>query len=64
LGHGAVDFDEIIRELNKMNYTGPLSVEWEDSGMDRIYGAEEALRFVRNVDFDPSNLAFDDSMEK
>jgi hypothetical protein len=32
--------------------------------MDRIYGAEEALRFVRNVDFDPSNLAFDDSMEK
>lgn len=64
LGHGAIDFDEIIRELNKMNYRGPLSVEWEDSGMDRLYGAEEALRFVRNVDFDPSNLAFDDSMEK
>lgn len=64
LGHGDIDFDEIIRELNAMNYTGPLSVEWEDSGMDRIYGAKEALDFVRNVDFKPSNLAFDGSMEK
>mgnify|MGYP006283609585 FL=1 len=64
LGHGDIDFDEIIRELNAMNYTGPLSVEWEDSGMDRIYGAKEALNFVRNVDFKASNLAFDGSMEK
>ncbi|HKM05689.1 MAG TPA: sugar phosphate isomerase/epimerase family protein, partial [Sphaerochaeta sp.] len=33
LGHGNVDFDGIIRELNHIGYTGPLSVEWEDSGM-------------------------------
>ena len=64
LGHGDIDFDEIIRELNEMNYTGPLSVEWEDSGMDRVYGAREALEFVRDVDFKPSELAFDESMEK
>ncbi|MGM0682498.1 MAG: sugar phosphate isomerase/epimerase family protein, partial [Thermodesulfobacteriota bacterium] len=64
LGHGDVNFEEIIRELNEMNYTGPLSVEWEDSGMDREYGAREAVRFVRNIDFEPSELAFDESMEK
>lgn len=64
LGHGDVDFEEIIRQLNDMNYNGPLSVEWEDSGMDRIYGATEAAEFVKNIDFKPSDLAFDESMEK
>ncbi len=59
LGHGDVDFEEIIRALNRIGYTGPLSVEWEDSGMDREHGAREACDFVRNVDFAPSNLAFD-----
>jgi sugar phosphate isomerase/epimerase len=64
LGHGDVDFGEIIRALNDMNYTGPLSVEWEDSGMDREYGAQEALDFVRGIDFAPSSIAFDSSMKK
>jgi sugar phosphate isomerase/epimerase len=63
LGHGDVNFEDIIRELNNINYTGPLSVEWEDSGMDRIYGATEALEFVRNVDFKPNEAAFDESMK-
>jgi hypothetical protein len=47
-----VNFEEIIRALNKAGYTGPLSVEWEDSGMDRDHGAKEACDFVRNVDFE------------
>ncbi|MHC5054131.1 MAG: sugar phosphate isomerase/epimerase family protein [Planctomycetota bacterium] len=59
LGRGGVDFEEIIRELNRIAYQGPLSVEWEDSGMDREHGAREACDFVRNVDFAPSNIAFD-----
>jgi sugar phosphate isomerase/epimerase len=63
LGHGDVDFDSIIRELNEAGYAGPLSVEWEDSGMDREAGAREALQFVRRVDFAPSSLAFDASMK-
>ena len=42
-GHGDVDFDELFRTLNEIGYTGPLSVEWEDSGMDRERGAAEAL---------------------
>jgi sugar phosphate isomerase/epimerase len=59
LGHGDVNFEEIIRELNKIGYSGPLSVEWEDSGMDREYGAKEACEFVRSVDFATSAVAFD-----
>ena len=59
LGHGDVNFEEIIRELNQGGYTGPLSVEWEDSGMERVYGGTEAADFVRSVDFAPSDVAFD-----
>jgi sugar phosphate isomerase/epimerase len=63
LGHGEVDFENIIRELNAMNYQGPLSVEWEDSGMERGYGAKEACGFVRKIDFSPSTTAFDDALK-
>jgi sugar phosphate isomerase/epimerase len=59
LGRGNIDFEEIIRALNRAGYQGPLSVEWEDIGMDREHGAEEACDFVRAVDFPPSNRAFD-----
>jgi sugar phosphate isomerase/epimerase len=59
LGHGDVDFEAVIRALNRIGYEGPLSVEWEDSGMDREHGAEEACAFVRSVDFPPSQIAFD-----
>jgi len=59
LGRGDVDFEEVIRALNRIGYKGPLSVEWEDSGMDREHGAEEACGFVRSLDFEPSATAFD-----
>lgn len=58
-GRGEVNFEEIIRALNEINYQGPLSVEWEDSGMDRDHGAAEAAEFVKKMDFQPSRLAFD-----
>ena len=64
LGRGGVDFEEIIRALNDAGYRGPLSVEWEDSGMDREHGAKEACRFVREKDFEPSQLAFDAAFDK
>ncbi len=63
-GHGDVDFGSIIRELNRIGYEGPLSVEWEDCGMDREYGAEDACAFVHSVDFAPSNIKFDDAFDK
>jgi len=58
-GHGDVDFEAMIRALNRIGYNGPLSVEWEDSGMDREWGAQDALAFVRKVDFPASAVAFD-----
>ena len=58
-GRGGVNFEEIIRALNAIGYDGPLSVEWEDSGMDREVGAREACDFVKRLDFQPSQVAFD-----
>ncbi|MFQ5530296.1 MAG: sugar phosphate isomerase/epimerase family protein, partial [Gemmatimonadota bacterium] len=58
-GRGRVPFEEVIRALNRVGYEGPLSVEWEDSGMDREHGAAEACRFVRNLDFPRSVTPFD-----
>ena len=63
-GHGDVDFDDLFRALNRIGYDGPLSIEWEDSGMDRDWGAPDALAFVRRTDFSPSELAFDAAMQK
>jgi sugar phosphate isomerase/epimerase len=64
LGRGGVNFEAIIRALNDIGYTGPLSVEWEDSGMERERGAREACEFVRKLDFDRSQVAFDAAFEK
>ena len=58
-GRGDVKWDPIIRALNRIGYDGPLSIEWEDSGMDRDWGAPEALKMVRSQDFDVSEVAFD-----
>ena len=58
-GRGGVNFEEIIRALNEIGYSGPLSVEWEDMGMDRDHGAQEACENVRKMDFARSELAFD-----
>ncbi len=58
-GRGDVKWDRIIRALNRIGYQGPLSIEWEDSGMDREWGAPEALKMVRGQDFTASSTAFD-----
>jgi sugar phosphate isomerase/epimerase len=59
-----VNFEEIIRALNQAGYQGPLSVEWEDVGMDREHGAREACEFVRKLDFEPSRVQFDAAFER
>ena len=63
-GHGDVDFEAMFRALNRIGYEGPLSIEWEDSGMDREWGARDALAFVRRTDFAPSSFAFDAAFSK
>ncbi len=59
VGRGDIDFEEIIVALNDAAYSGPLSVEWEDSRMDRTHGATESAAFLRRLDFPGSSLAFD-----
>jgi sugar phosphate isomerase/epimerase len=65
-GRGGIDWEGVIRALNEIGYDGPLSVEWKDAGMDRDYGAEDACKFVKRLDFDAprrtgANAAFRDS---
>ena len=64
LGHGDINFEEIIVALNDIGYQGPLSVEWEDSRMDREHGAKEACEFVKRIDFKPSAIAFDAQFDR
>lgn len=63
-GRGRINFEGILRALNEIKYAGPLSIEWEDSGMDREHGAAEAAAFTKRLDFKPSNIAFDAAFEK
>jgi sugar phosphate isomerase/epimerase len=63
-GHGDVDFEELFRALNRIGYAGPLSIEWEDSGMEREWGVQDAVAFVRRTDFVPSEVAFDAAMQR
>ncbi|MBV8949164.1 MAG: sugar phosphate isomerase/epimerase [Solirubrobacterales bacterium] len=63
-GHGDVDFESLLRALNRIGYGGPLSIEWEDAGMDREWGARDALAFVRRIDFAPSSFVFDKAMQR
>lgn len=53
-GHGGIDWEAIIRGLNEIGYDGPLSVDWKDSGMNRDFGAEDACKFVKRLDFESS----------
>ena len=64
LGRGYVPFEEVIRALNRVGYEGPLSVEWEDSGMEREHGAAEACDFVRALEFPRSETAFDSAFSE
>ena len=50
--------------LNDVGYAGPLSVEWEDSRMDRFHGAQESCEFVKELDFKPNEMAFDSAFDK
>jgi sugar phosphate isomerase/epimerase len=58
-----VPFEKIFRTLNDINYEGPLSIEWEDNGMNREQGAPEALALVRRLDLTPSDVLFDDAFQ-
>lgn len=64
IGHGDIEFEDIIVALNDIGYAGPLSIEWEDGRMDRVHGATEACEFTRDIDFKPNEAAFDAAFAK
>jgi sugar phosphate isomerase/epimerase len=61
VGRGDVDFDAIMRSLNRAGYDGPLSVEWEDSGMDRDQGAAESCAYLQAIAVHPPGRGFEDA---
>jgi sugar phosphate isomerase/epimerase len=63
-GHGDVDWDQIMRALNRIGYKGPLTIEWEDSGMQREWGAQDALAMIKRLAYPPSEQAFDAAFSK
>jgi sugar phosphate isomerase/epimerase len=63
-GHGDVPWEDSFRALEFIGYKGPISVEWEDAGMDRLRGAAEAVGFVRNLLWEKPAGAFDAAFSK
>ncbi len=59
VGRGDINFETIIVALNDVGYDGPLSIEWEDSRMDRVHGGTESAAFTKRLDFAPAGGAFD-----
>jgi sugar phosphate isomerase/epimerase len=64
LGRGDVDFESIVRALNRIGYKGPLSVEWEDAGMDREFGAADACQFLQDLNYPVPAGLFDEAFTK
>jgi sugar phosphate isomerase/epimerase len=59
-GHGDVPWEKCFRVLNAIRYDGPISIEWEDAGMDRLVGGPDALAFVRKLTMiEPPEQSFD-----
>ena len=58
-GRGDVPWDAAFRALRSIGYEGPISIEWEDAGMDRLHGAKEALERLRSLDYPVSEQSFD-----
>ncbi|WP_159774687.1 sugar phosphate isomerase/epimerase family protein [Streptomyces sp. HM190] len=63
-GRGDVPWEDAFRALTAIGYQGPISIEWEDAGMDRLHGAPEALTVLKRYDFAPAGAAFDAAFGK
>ncbi|MCK0112583.1 sugar phosphate isomerase/epimerase [Ornithinimicrobium sp. F0845] len=63
-GRGDVPWEDCFRALAAAGYDGPISVEWEDAGMDRLEGAPEALEFLKKFDYSPATASFDSAFNQ
>ncbi|MFM1972940.1 MAG: hypothetical protein RLZZ345_24 [Actinomycetota bacterium] len=60
-GRGDVDWESSFRALRTIGYNGPISVEWEDAGMDRLHGAAEAVGFIKSLMWKSPERSFDEA---
>jgi inosose dehydratase len=49
VGRGVVDIPRFIRTLDKIGYTGNLSLEYEKDGKDPLAGVAESIGYLRGV---------------
>jgi sugar phosphate isomerase/epimerase len=63
-GRGGIDWEALIRALNEIDYEGPLAVEWKDAAIEREYGAEDACKFVKRLDFEPARRSGDSAFRE
>ncbi|WP_353941644.1 sugar phosphate isomerase/epimerase [Streptomyces sp. HUAS MG91] len=59
VGHGDVPWEDAFRALAAIGYDGPISVEWEDAGMDRLHGAAEAVGRIKDALWPLPEASFD-----
>lgn len=64
VGRGDVPWELSFRALRSIGYEGPISVEWEDAGMDRFMGAKEAVEFLRQFNLELPSARFDTAFER
>lgn len=64
VGRGDVPWESSFRALRAIGYQGPISVEWEDAGMNRFTGAREAIEFLRRFDLELPSARFDAAFER
>lgn len=51
-GRGSIDWEAILRGLGDIKYTGSLAVDFHDRGVNREWGAAEACRFLKSLEFE------------
>jgi inosose dehydratase len=49
IGHGIIDIPKVIKTLQKINYQGNVSFEYEKDGEDPLAGLAESVGYVRGV---------------
>lgn len=59
----AIRMEECIVELNRMGFSGALSIEWEDNDAEKHAGARAALANVRKADLPPSTSRHDETLK-
>ncbi len=59
----SVNNEAIIIELNRVGFSGAISIEWEDNDAYKLVGAKKALANVHRADFPPSSGRHDDTLK-